>query len=100
MADEYKTFSNSFGQVVTVTSTGDGVAFGFTASHVRVANEGPVPVHYTLASTNAASTSDPRLAPGEAVDVRLPAAGAGFKTTSTSTSDNAAPKARVSAFRG
>lgn len=99
MPDEYKSFTDSFGQVVTVTSTGDGVAFGFTATRVRIANDGPVPIHYTLGSTGAASTSHPRLGPGEAESFDVLAAGAGFKTTSTSTSDNAAPTARISAFR-
>jgi hypothetical protein len=99
VADAYKSFSDSYGAAVTVTSTGDGVAFGFTATRVRVANDGPVRVFYDLGTTGEASTSDPTLGPGEDVVLQVLAAGAGFKTTSTSTGDAQQPQVRVSAFR-
>ena len=78
------TFARQHREVITLTTAGIGVAFGFPATRIRVENLGGVPIFLTLASTGAASTGDLPLAPKSLFSERVgTTAGLGLYTTST-----------------
>ena len=86
----------------TVPSCGPVVQFGFEATYLRLSNDGGVPVRFSLASTNAASTDDAELRPGEifAQDIS-PTVALALATTSTTTSTaDDGNRVRVQAWGG
>ena len=63
-----------------------GIDFGFIASRVRLVNDGGVPIHFSLKSSEA-TTDDPELRGGESyAEVVPPTQKVSFASTSTTTS--------------
>lgn len=80
MADP-RQFPNQFSAVVT--STGEGIDFGFGASRLRLVNDGGVPAYFSLTSTTP-STGDARVQPLEEFNEPVPNThGMALATTST-----------------
>ena len=95
-ANQYRT------ELAGTTSTGSLLSadFGFTASYVRIANGGTVPLRVTLASS-VASTGDLELVSGEVLESQTIATHVlGLMTTSTSTDGTDHRRARVLALGG
>ena len=87
----YKQFPQQFSaEVLAGTSTGEVAEFGFRATYLRLANVGTTAqVHFSLASTEGATTGDALLPVSGTVEIQNmpPCSAVGLATASSSTSD-------------
>lgn len=68
MSVENRAFENEFTNGgTTFTSTGEDLAFGFTARKLRLRNDAAKSIYFTLKSTTGATTSCPELKSSEEV---------------------------------
>lgn len=95
----YLTLPGSFATSLTLSTGVQGAAFGFQSRSVQLVNDGPVRCFFDF-STGGVSTGSVELKAGETWFRDVATTGVSMLTTSTSTSDNALPTMRVSAFGG
>lgn len=72
--------------IVTGTSTGEGVDFGFNATYLRISNDGPRSLFLNLGSTQPSTGDGFEVTSGETVEMNVgPCRGIGLAKNSTST---------------